>query len=197
MSLHNVKKTSFKLTVLSALVGVFVVGCSSNPTVTAQPEERPNGQVTTTHSVDVHAVSASGIGEKIGTIEFKDSDQGLVLNTDLQKLSPGFHGFHIHEKGSCDVAEKDGKNVAGLAAGSHFNPHKTGHGTPNEGHMGDLPVLNVDSNGNAKTTLVAPRLKLADIQGLSIMIHAGGDNYSDLPKPLGGGGDRIACGVIQ
>ena len=29
------------------------------------------------------------------------------------------------------------------------------------------------------------------------MIHAGGDNYSDLPKPLGGGGDRIACGVIQ
>ncbi|CAG2155623.1 unnamed protein product [Oppiella nova] len=82
---------------------------------------------------------------------------------------------------------------AALAAGGHFNPQKTGHGTPNDGHMGDLPVLNVDSNGNAKTTLIAPRLKLADIQGLAIMIHAGGDNYSDHPKPLGGGGDRIAC----
>jgi Cu/Zn superoxide dismutase len=58
-------------------------------------------------------------------------------------------------------------------------------------------LKNVDSNGNAKTTLIAPRLKLADIQGLAVMIHAGGDNYSDLPKPLGGGGERIACGVIQ
>ena len=45
--------------------------------------------------------------------------------------------------------------------------------------------------------LIAPRLKLADVQGLAIMVHAGGDNYSDDPKPLGGGGDRIACGVIQ
>ncbi|MBP8071224.1 MAG: superoxide dismutase family protein [Acinetobacter sp.] len=198
MSLHNVKKTSFKLTVLSALVGVFVVGCSSNPTVTAQPEERPNGQVTTTHSVDVHAVSASGIGEKIGTIEFKDSDQGLVLNTDLQKLSPGFHGFHIHEKGSCEPAEKDGKMGAALAAGGHFNPQQAPHhGTPNDGHLGDLPVLNVDSQGVAKTTVVAPRLKLADVKGLAIMVHAGGDNYSDSPKPLGGGGDRVACGVIN
>ena len=130
--------------------------------------------------------------------EFKDSDQGLVLNTDLQKLSPGFHGFHIHEKGSCEPAEKDGKMGAALAAGGHFNPQQAPHhGTPNDGHLGDLPVLNVDSQGVAKTTVVAPRLKLADVKGLAIMVHAGGDNYSDSPKPLGGGGDRVACGVIN
>ena len=61
----------------------------------------------------------------------------------------------------------------------------------------DLPVLNVDSSGNANTTVLAPRLSLKDVKGLAIMIHAGGDNFSDYPKPLGGGGDRIACGVIQ
>jgi len=29
------------------------------------------------------------------------------------------------------------------------------------------------------------------------MIHAGSDNYADEPKPLGGGGSRVACGVIE
>jgi Cu-Zn family superoxide dismutase len=46
-------------------------------------------------------------------------------------------------------------------------------------------------------TLTAPRLKVADAEGRALMIHAGGDNYSDQPKPLGGGGARIACGVVE
>jgi Cu-Zn family superoxide dismutase len=28
------------------------------------------------------------------------------------------------------------------------------------------------------------------------MIHAGGDNHAEHPAPLGGGGPRIACGVV-
>jgi Cu-Zn family superoxide dismutase len=47
------------------------------------------------------------------------------------------------------------------------------------------------------TAVIAPNLKLADVKGRAIMIHAGGDNYSDQPAPLGGGGARIACGVIK
>lgn len=182
------KSTKFKLTALSTLLGLSLVGCA---TTESQQTQAP------IQSVDVHAVSAQGVDKKIGVIQFQDSPQGLVLKTDLSNLPSGFHGFHIHEKGSCEPAEKDGKMGAALAAGGHFNPQQApGHGTPNDGHLGDLPVLNVDSNGVAKTTVVAPRLKLANIQGLAIMIHAGGDNYSDSPKPLGGGGDRIACGVI-
>lgn len=182
------KSTKFKLTALSTLLGLSLVGCA---TTESQQTQAP------IQSVDVHAVSAQGVDKKIGVIQFQDSPQGLVLKTDLSNLPSGFHGFHIHEKGSCEPAEKDGKMGAALAAGGHFNPQQaSGHGTPNDGHLGDLPVLNVDSNGVAKTTVVAPRLKLANIQGLAIMIHAGGDNYSDSPKPLGGGGDRIACGVI-
>ena len=65
-----------------------------------------------------------------------------------------------------------------------------------KGHLGDLPALKVDASGKATTPVLAPRLKLAQLSGHSLMIHAGGDNYSDSPEKLGGGGARIACGVM-
>lgn len=148
--------------------------------------------------IQVYQVDAKGIGASIGTVTFKQTAKGLLITPALGKLSPGEHGFHIHENGSCEAAEKEGKMGAALAAGSHFNPEKVAHhGTPLDGHLGDLPALTVNDKGFATTPVLAPRLKLSDIQGRAIMIHAGGDNYSDTPKPLGGGGERIACGVIQ
>lgn len=150
-------------------------------------------------TVDVHAISSDGIGASLGTITFSENDQGLVIKPDLKKLSPGAHGFHIHQNPSCDANEKDGKKVAGGAAGGHFDPAASGkhEGPEGHGHHGDLPALLVNDAGVANQAVLAPRLKLADIKGRSIMIHEGGDNYSDDPKPLGGGGARIACGVIQ
>jgi Cu-Zn family superoxide dismutase len=76
---------------------------------------------------------------------------------------------------------------------------KTGkhEGPMGMGHTGDLPVLVVDKKGVAKEELTAPHLKVADVVGHSLMIHEGGDNYKDAPKPLGGGGARIACGVVK
>lgn len=177
-----------KFSILCAFASVFIVSCTSNA---------PHKKIVPDQVISMNLVNNQGIGQKIGTIGFKDSPQGLMIITHLTNLPSGFHGFHIHEKGSCDPAEKDGNMNAALAAGGHFNPSHAQHGTPNDGHMGDLPVLNVDSNGNANTTVIAPRLTLANIQGLAIMVHAGGDNYSDYPKPLGGGGARIACAVIH
>ena len=55
----------------------------------------------------------------------------------------------------------------------------------------------VGADGKTTTAVTAPRLKMADVMGRSLMIHAGGDNYSDQPAPLGGGGARVACGVIK
>ena len=148
--------------------------------------------------IQVYQVDANGVGASIGTVSFQQTPKGLLITPALGKLSPGEHGFHIHENGSCEAAEKEGKMGAALAAGSHFNPEKVAHhGTPLDGHLGDLPALTVNDKGFATTPVLAPRLKLTDIQGRAIMIHAGGDNYSDTPKPLGGGGERIACGVIQ
>ena len=154
--------------------------------------------------IPMNLISDKGIGKSIGTITAQDTQNGfLSLKMDLtDDLPPGGHGFHIHENPSCDPAQKDGAMVAGLAAGGHYDPAGTGKhlGPSGEGHLGDLPILfvGIDEDGATPTThtLVAPRLKLADIRGRSIMVHANSDNFRDEPNPLGGGGARTACGVI-
>ncbi len=85
-----------------------------------------------------------------------------------------------------------------MAAGGHLDPQHTGkHSGPytDQGDLGDLPALTVGDDSNAVLPVLAPRLKVADLKGRSLMVHAGGDNYSDSP-PMGGGGARIACGII-
>ena len=111
------------------------------------------------------------------------------------------------EHGNKDVGtveiteEKDGKLTAGLAAGGHWNPNNAkGHGFPwsDDAHLGDLPALTVLHDGSATQPVLAPRIKkLSEVQNHSIMIHVGGDNHSDHPAALGGGGPRMACGVIK
>lgn len=151
-----------------------------------------------TASVTLNAVDASGVGAALGTVRLVQTRYGLVFEPELKGLTPGLHGFHVHEKPSCAPAEQNGAMVAALGAGGHFDPAATKtHGTPwGEGHLGDLPPLYVAPDGSATQPVLAPRLKLADVQQHSLMVHAGGDNHADHPAPLGGGGARIACGVI-
>jgi Cu-Zn family superoxide dismutase len=149
--------------------------------------------------VDMNLVGEGGVGKAIGHVTVSESRYGVVFTPALEGLPPGLHGFHVHENPSCESAEKDGKKVAAQAAGGHYDP--TGskhHGTPwGDGHLGDLPPLFVDADGNAVQPVLAPRLKMDDLENRSLMIHAGGDNHSDHPAPLGGGAGRIACGVIR
>ena len=88
--------------------------------------------------------------------------------------------------------------MPGLAAGGHYDPAGTGkHKGPYEdGHLGDLPALYFDAEGKATHPVLAPRIKISDLKGHAFIIHAGGDNYRDYPKALGGGGARVACGVV-
>jgi Cu-Zn family superoxide dismutase len=148
--------------------------------------------------VDVSSIDSSGGGASVGSITIRARRDGLELDTHLKGLPPGEHGFHLHEKGSCAPADKDGKPTAGQAAGGHFDPAatKAHKGPGGGGHKGDLPKLVVDAKGKADLKLVATGLTLEDVTGKAIVIHEGGDNYSDTPKPLGGGGARIACGVV-
>ena len=149
--------------------------------------------------IAMQAVDANGKGVDIGTISAHANRYGVVFTPKLSGLAPGVHGFHVHENPSCEPKEKDGKPVAALAAGGHYDPKKTGRheGPWGKGHLGDLPALYVDAQGKAEYPVLAPRLKLADLKGRALMIHAGGDNHADHPAPLGGGAARIACGVIK
>jgi Cu-Zn family superoxide dismutase len=149
--------------------------------------------------IHMYLVNDQGIGKNIGVVTATDSQYGLILVPQLRDLVPGIHGFHVHQNPDCGHAMKDGKHVAGLAAGGHFDPLKTGkhEGPYGKGHLGDLPVIYVDAGGKATLSVLAPKLKVADLKGKSLMIHAGGDNYSDTPEVLGGGGARIACGAIK
>jgi len=149
--------------------------------------------------VTMNRITASGVGASIGTITIEDTNGQVTLIPDLKGLPPGEHGFHLHELPSCAPADKDGKKVAGLAAGGHFDPDATDShkGPGGGGHDGDLPKLVVSPKGQAKQRLEIKGLKLDDFRGKALVIHAGGDNYSDTPAPLGGGGERIACGVVK
>ncbi len=149
--------------------------------------------------ITMNLVDENGVGKEIGQITISETQYGLVLSPALTDLTPGLHGFHMHENPSCEAKEKDGKKVPALAAGGHNDPAGVKkHGTPwGDGHLGDLPALSVDATGNASQAVLAPRLKMADVKGRALMIHAGGDNYADQPAPLGGGGARFACGVIK
>ena len=165
---------------------VWVLGLGLGPTVGLAAEV----------TIPMSLVSSAGIGQPIGSIRAVDTADGLRFEPALTDLPPGAHGFHLHETGDCGPGMKDGKPVAALAAGGHWDPQATGKhlGPQGEGHRGDLPVLVVGEDGKA-TTPSPPRLHVADLHGRALVIHAGGDTFSDEP-PMGGGGARIACGVV-
>src|SRR4051812_9540229 len=125
-------------------------------------------------TIPVNAVDEKGVSTAVGQVTVTESKYGLVFTPSLAGLPAGLHGFHVHENPSCAAKEKDGKNVAALAAGAHYDPKKSGaHGFPwSEGHLGDLPALYVDADGNASQPVLAPRLKLKDIHARALMIHA-------------------------
>lgn len=149
-------------------------------------------------TVTLHAVSGSGVGSSLGTVQLRDTRHGLELRPELRGLSSGRHGFHVHEHPSCAPGRGDGKPSAAASAGGHYDPDASdAHGLPwGDGHLGDLPALYVDPDGSATRPMLAPRLRLADIRNRALVVHAGGDNHADSPEPLGGGGARVACGVI-
>lgn len=142
------------------------------------------------HAADVVVpIKDTTTNKVLGDVVFSQSTYGVLVKPNLSGLPQGLHGLHLHQHASCDDH--------GNSAGAHFDPQQSNshQGPYGAGHLGDLPVLYVNADGKADTPTLAPRLKITDLKGLSLMIHANGDNYSDTPA-LGGGGAREACGVI-
>jgi superoxide dismutase, Cu-Zn family len=144
-------------------------------------------------SVPMNFTAEQGVGKSVGSVLISETKYGLLFTPELNGLATGIHGFHIHLNPSCDQD--------GMAAGGHFDPKNTGkHLGPynDNGHLGDLPAVTIVADGTGTLPVLAPRLmRIADIRNHSLMLHEGGDNYSDTPAKLGGGGMRMACGIIK
>lgn len=144
-----------------------------------------------------HADLVDANGKSIGTAVLTEQKDGVKVEVKVSGLTPGKHGFHIHEKGTCTPPDFK-------SAGGHFNPFHKQHGMDNPAgkHAGDLPNLEVREDGTAEATAVAAgaTLKkgagsLLKPGGSAIVIHAGpDDNVSD---PAGNAGGRVACGEIK
>lgn len=127
-----------------------------------------------------------------GIVTFEKTDSGVVVNVNIEGLTPGKHGFHIHEFGDCSAAN-------GTSAGGHFNPDGHEHGSPmgDSRHVGDLGNITADEQGVAKLTHLDKHLKFSgknSIIGRSIIVHADEDDLKS--QPTGNAGARVACGVI-
>lgn len=129
-----------------------------------------------------------------GTVRFNEIPPKVHIVADVTGLTPGKHGFHIHEKGDCSAADAS-------SAGGHFNPDNTKHGAPDaaDHHMGDLGNLEADASGRAHYERTVDFLELAvdpkTIDGKGVIVHAGEDDLHS--QPAGNSGARVACGVIR
>ena len=136
----------------------------------------------------------------IGEVTFEETKAGLLVQINLENLPAGEHGFHIHENPDCsNITDKEGNINYAHGAGGHYDPLNTGkHLGPNgNGHKGDLPYLTVGVNGKVASQFYLKNMTANELKNKSIIVHNGSDNYSDTPNPLGGGGARIACGIIR
>lgn len=128
-----------------------------------------------------------------GTVTFTPQGSQVMVTAKFSGLTPGGHGFHIHEKGDCSAPD-------GTSAGPHFNPAGKKHGHPqqDEHHVGDLPMLEADANGNASLTATLSGMSLGkggdSIIGRGVIVHAAPDDFKT--QPTGNSGARVACGVI-
>lgn len=142
------------------------------------------------------ATFAGTDGQQIGSATLIGTPHGVLVQASLEGFPPGTHAFHLHQTGSCSPDF--------TASGGHYNPHGTGHGFFDSAgrHVGDLPNVHVPESGNLEVELFADLATLRegdaallDDDGSAIVVHQGADDYRT--DPAGGGGDRIACAVIQ
>ncbi len=127
-----------------------------------------------------------------GIVSFTQIEDGIKIVADVEGLSVGKHGFHIHEYGDCSSPD-------GTSAGGHFNPENMPHGAPAdmERHAGDLGNLEANADGKAHYERIDNHISFSgshSIIGLAVIIHEGEDDF--ISQPTGNAGSRVACGII-
>ncbi|MCA0270300.1 MAG: superoxide dismutase family protein [Bacteroidetes bacterium] len=180
-----------RTSLLTLLVLLPLAACKTEPTAsTDAPTDTTAASVPLTASATLEPRSGSTVN---GTVSFTQEATGVRVVANFAGLTPGEHGFHVHENGDCSAPD-------GSSAGGHFNPTSALHGhqtDPATGrHQGDLGNLTADENGSATLDLTDNVLMLDgpnSIVGKAVIVHDKPDDYS---QPTGNAGGRVACGVI-
>jgi Cu-Zn family superoxide dismutase len=137
----------------------------------------------------LNSVSGSGV---TGVVTFTRVDNGVKVVADVQGLTPGKHGFHVHQYGDCSAPNGD-------SAGGHFNPEGKPHGAPVSGdrHVGDLGNIAAGEDGKAHYEWTDHMIAFEgrdSIIGRGLIVHANADDL--VTQPAGNSGPKVACGVI-
>jgi Cu-Zn family superoxide dismutase len=154
----------------------------------AQPEEKSSAPLKAI--VVLHPTAGNKVS---GTVTFTEVADGVQVHADITGLTPGNHGFHVHEFGDCSAADAS-------SAGAHFNPTNNPHAGPDaaERHVGDMGNVEADASGKATLEYVDHQISLTtderSVIGRSVVVHVKADDLKT--QPAGDSGARIACGVI-
>ena len=137
----------------------------------------------------LHPVGNSGVS---GIVTFTQTGNSVDIDARILGLTPGDHGFHIHEFGDCAALDA-------TSAGGHFNPGGHEHGAPSDSvrHVGDLGNITADDAGLGTYEALDSFISFSgpnSIIGRAVIVHAGADDLTS--QPTGAAGGRIACGVI-
>jgi len=173
------QRGEWALAVVALAVGLW--GCTTD-----RGEQRIPRQAV----VELHPTQGNQVH---GTIRFSQVADGIRVVADVSGLTPGKHGFHIHEKGDCSAPDAS-------SAGGHFNPTGMPHGGPHsvQRHVGDLGNLVADQSGRARAEFIDTQIAFEgpnSILNRSVIVHAQPDDL--VSQPTGNAGARVACGIIE
>ncbi|MBD1379008.1 superoxide dismutase family protein [Bacillus sp. IB182487] len=182
--------------VLSLLL--FIAGCNVDEEESASSGEKDSIAAVeqTVDTLEVKMMNENG--RIVGKAIMNEINEGVLIEIQLQNVSPGKKAIHIHENASCVKPSFE-------SAGAHFNPYNKEHGfkNPHGPHAGDLPNIEIGADGKIDVVLTADQVtlqigkenSLLDMNGSALIVHENSDDYST--DPSGNSGERLICGEIS
>lgn len=188
------------LAVLALGICLAAAGCYRQSTQDRSAEETPSPNMAEARSPQLEQTLIRAVadlrpteGSNVrGTVTFTQQPEGVMITADIMGLSPGQHGFHIHEFGDCSAPDAS-------SAGGHYNPTNQQHGGPTDQarHIGDMGNVEADTTGMAHMEYLDRLIELDgpnSVIGKSVVVHEKQDDLQT--QPTGDSGGRLACGVI-
>lgn len=186
---------NWKNALILCLVGapLLIVGCAKKeeaPAPAPVVEEAPAPEPMTAMAV----LQPRGDLTLTGSVTFTQVGDTVTIAAHVEGVTPGKHGFHLHELGDCSAEDF-------TSTGGHFNPTEAPHGGPDDRvrHAGDFGNIEVGEDGSGHVELTSDMISVADgpntVVGRAVILHEGEDDLES--QPTGAAGGRIACGVVE